>query len=180
MFGRKRYGFGYLSVLSALLIGGIGRKVTPAVGIASINKYVQSSKCICTMGIDRVRCSICYGYSRLKEKEGLCERCNQKQNHSKPIILALFVQLEKAKQDTMLRSNVLSIDRLVYPLFDLAPSASDSTQKVKEFLHEYSGDESIKFILFKNNTVRNDIQNLVLSILKGMCCPSVPETFGHN
>jgi hypothetical protein len=30
--GRKRYGFGYLlSLLSVLLIGGIGRKVTPAV-----------------------------------------------------------------------------------------------------------------------------------------------------
>lgn len=91
------------------------------------------------------------------------------------------VQLEKAKQDNMLRSNVLSIDRLVYPVFDLAPIASDSNERVtKEFLHEYGSDESIKFILFRNSKVRNDIQNLVLNILKGMCCPSVPETFGHN
>ena len=97
------------------------------------------------------------------------------------LFLRSFVQLEKAKQDNMLRSNVLSIDRLVYPVFDLAPIASDGTERVtKEFLHEYGSDESIKFILFRNSKVRNDIQNLVLNILKGMCCPSVPETFGHN
>ena len=97
------------------------------------------------------------------------------------LFLRSFVQLEKAKQDNMLRSNVLSIDRLVYPVFDLAPLASDSTQRVtKEFLHEYGSDESIKFILFRNSKVRNDIQNLILNVLKGMCCPSVPETFGHN
>jgi hypothetical protein len=83
------------------------------------------------------------------------------------LFLRSFVQLEKAKQDNMLRSNVLSIDRLVYPGFDLAPIASDSTERAtKEFLHEYNGDESIKFILFRNSKVRNDIQNLVLNILK--------------
>ena|SRR6188472_2693173 len=116
----------------------------------------------------------------LKKRKGYVSGAIRNKITPSQLFLRSFVQLEKAKQDTMLRSNVLSIDRLVYPLFDLAPSASDSTQKVKEFLHEYSGDESIKFILFINNTVRNDIQNLVLSILKGMCCPSVPETFGHN
>ena len=57
------------------------------------------------------------------------------------LFLRSFVQLEKAKQDNMLRSNVLSIDRLVYPVFDLAPIASDSNERVtKEFLHEYGSD----------------------------------------
>jgi hypothetical protein len=44
------------------------------------------------------------------------------------LFLRSFVQLEKAKKDNMFRSNVLSIDRLVYPGFDLAHSASDKIE----------------------------------------------------
>ena len=35
-------------------------------------------------------------------------------------------------------------------------------------------------ILFKNNKVNNEIQNLVISILSNMSCPSIPDGLGHN
>jgi len=93
------------------------------------------------------------------------------------LFLRSFVQLEKSKEDRMLRSNVLAIDRLVYPDFDLL---SKDGETVTEFTHEYGGNESIKFILFKNNKVNNEIQNLIINILSNMSCPSIPDGFGHN
>ena len=98
--------------------------------------------------------------------------------------LRSFVQLEKSKHDSMLRSNVLAIDRLVYPTFDL-PSADDANtnnpaKRTVELIHEYGSNEPIKFIFFNNNKVNNPIQNLVLNILSNMSCPSIPDGFGHN
>ena len=78
----------------------------------------------------------------------------------------------------MLRSNVLAIDRLVYPDFDLL--SKNNGDSILEFTHEYGANEPIKFILFKNNKVNNEIQNLVINILSSMSCPSIPDGFGHN
>jgi hypothetical protein len=90
------------------------------------------------------------------------------------LFLRSFVQLDQAKFDKKLRSNVLAIDRMVYPKFDLEKDATT------EFIHEYSAQEPIKFILYKNNKIKNPIQNLVITILKSMSSPSIPEAFGHN
>jgi len=90
------------------------------------------------------------------------------------MFLRSFVQLQKAKNDSMLRSNVLAIDRLVYPEFDI------SKDLISEFKHEFGGDENIQLILFKNKKVENPLQNLVLTILKSMSAPSIAEAFGHN
>jgi hypothetical protein len=85
-----------------------------------------------------------------------------------------FIQLQGSKQNRMLRSNVLSLDRLAYPNFDL------QKEVIIELLHHYIVDEPIKFILFKDNKVKNDMQNLVMNILKEMSIPSIPDAFGHN
>ena len=50
------------------------------------------------------------------------------------LFLRSFVQLEKGKQDSMLRRNVLAIDRLVYPDFDVL---SNGGQTISQFTHEY-------------------------------------------
>ena len=77
----------------------------------------------------------------------------------------------------MVRSNVLAIDRLVYPFYDL----HSSNESIVEFVHEYGGMESlIKFILYRDNKVNNEVQNLLINILRTMSSPSIPEAFGHN
>lgn len=91
------------------------------------------------------------------------------------LFLRSFVQLDQARFDKKLRSNVLAIDRVVYPKFDLLEK--DATA---EFIHEYSAEEPVKFILYRNNKIKNPIQNLVITILKSMSSPSIPEAFGHN
>jgi hypothetical protein len=75
----------------------------------------------------------------------------------------------------MLRSNVLSLDRLAYPNFDLKQK-----EVVIELLHHYIVDEPIKFLLFRNNKIKNDMQNLIMNILRKMSIPSMPDGFGHN
>ena len=75
----------------------------------------------------------------------------------------------------MLRSNVLSIDRLVYPDLDLS-----NDQAITELIHEYIINEPIRFLLFKTNKTKNTVQNLVVTVLKEMSSPSIPEGFGHN
>ncbi len=47
-------------------------------------------------------------------------------------------------------------------------------------VHEYVGEEKIQFILYKNNKTKNELQNLILIILKSMGSPSIAESFGHN
>lgn len=90
------------------------------------------------------------------------------------LFLRSFVQLQKAQRDPMLRSNVLAMDRLVYPEYDL------SGDSILDFKHEFSGEEPIKLILFKNKEIKNEIQNLTINILKSMSAPSIGEAFGHN
>ena len=92
------------------------------------------------------------------------------------IFVKTYVQLSQAKTDSVLRSNVLLIDRLTYPKYDYNP---ESTFK---FWNELSDGtvEPVEIILYANRAVPNCLQNLVLSILKAMAPSNIPEAFGHN
>jgi len=83
-----------------------------------------------------------------------------------------YVQLDRANRDPMLRSNVLFIDRLAYPEFDLGNTA--------RFKHEYTAVEPVEPILYRDKAVRNRAQNMVMVLLKAMTARSIPEVFGHN
>ncbi len=90
--------------------------------------------------------------------------------------LKTYVQLSQAKSDLLLRSNVLLIDRLAYAKFDQKPECrlalcnemSDGTR------------EPIEVLLYKDKSVPNKIQNMVMSMLVAMAPSSIPEAFGHN
>jgi len=90
--------------------------------------------------------------------------------------LKTYVQLSQAKTDPLLRSNVLLVDRLVYPEYDYKP------ENVVEFWNELSDGtkETLETILFVDKDVPNEIQNLVMVVLEAMAPSSIPEAFGHN
>jgi len=91
------------------------------------------------------------------------------------LFLKTYIQLSKAKTDPRLRSNVLFIDRLVYPEFDFRENT------LKTFKQSYGGaEESVEALLFENCRVENRIQNLVMVMLKEMATTSIPEVFGYN
>ena len=86
-----------------------------------------------------------------------------------------YVQLSQAKSDPMLRSNVLLIDRLVYPEYDYKP------ENVVKFLNDFGGaEEPVEAILFKDRNSPNKLQDLAMSTLVAMVPSSIPEAFGHN
>ncbi|HJW97826.1 MAG TPA: hypothetical protein VJ529_01765 [Candidatus Bathyarchaeia archaeon] len=86
-----------------------------------------------------------------------------------------YVQLSQAKSDPVLRSNVLLIDRLVYPEFDCKP------ENLTTFQTEFGGaKEPVEVILFKDKDVPNKLQNLIMTMLVAMAPTSIPEAFGHN
>ncbi len=66
------------------------------------------------------------------------------------LFLRSFVQLEKAKSEIKLRSNVLFIDRLVYLTFDI----NNNNKNVIELIHDYSSKEIVDFILYKDNKAK--------------------------
>ncbi|HKZ93712.1 MAG TPA: hypothetical protein VJ249_03915 [Candidatus Bathyarchaeia archaeon] len=89
--------------------------------------------------------------------------------------LKTYIQLSQAASDPMLRSNVLLIDRLAHPKHDYTPNSTT------QFWNEFGGaTEPVQAILFKNNTVENPLQNLIMTTLIAMTSPSIPEAFGHN
>ncbi|MEM3550741.1 MAG: hypothetical protein QXN87_07270 [Candidatus Bathyarchaeia archaeon] len=90
--------------------------------------------------------------------------------------LKTYVQLSQAKTDYMLRSNVLLIDRPVYPEYDYKP------ENVVEFWNELSDGavEPLEVILFMNKDVPNKLQNLIMNVLVAMAPSNIPEAFGHN
>ena len=59
------------------------------------------------------------------------------------MFLKSLVQLQQAKDNPMFRSNVLAVDRLVFPNYDLSPD------NLVEFNHEYFGDEKVSFIFLQ-------------------------------
>jgi hypothetical protein len=86
-----------------------------------------------------------------------------------------YVQLSQAKTDPMLRSNVLLVDRLVYPEYDYKP------ENVAKFTNEFGGAvEPLEIILYKDKDVPNKLQNLAMNLLIAMAPLSIPEAFGHN
>ena len=90
--------------------------------------------------------------------------------------LKTYVQLSQAKSDPLLRSNVLLIDRLAYAEFDQKPECrlalcnemSDGTR------------EPVEVLLYKDKSVPNKMQNMVMSMLVAMAPSNIPEAFGHN
>jgi hypothetical protein len=86
-----------------------------------------------------------------------------------------YIQLSQAVSDPLLRSNVLLIDRLTHPQYDYTPKSTI------QFWNEFgSAKEPVEILLFKDNTVENPLQNLIITILIAMTSPSIPEAFGHN
>ncbi|MDQ3902537.1 MAG: hypothetical protein M3247_02615, partial [Thermoproteota archaeon] len=92
------------------------------------------------------------------------------------LFLRSYIQLQDSKRNGMLRSNVLALDRLVYSNFDIV----EKEEVISELLHHYIVDERIRFILFKDKKTKNDLQNLIMNLLKNMSIPSMPDGFGHN
>ncbi len=88
------------------------------------------------------------------------------------LFVKTYLQLDVADRDPMLRSNVLFVDRLVYPEFDRNHTLS--------FKHDYAGVEPVEPTFYRDNSVRNELQNLVMVLLKAMSARSIPEVFGHN
>jgi hypothetical protein len=89
--------------------------------------------------------------------------------------LKTYVQLSQAKADPMLRSNVLLMDRLVYPQYDY------KTENIKEFWNEFgNAKEPMEVILYKDKNAANKLQNMIMTILVAMAPSSIPEAFGHN
>lgn len=90
--------------------------------------------------------------------------------------LKTYVQLSQAKSDPLLRSNVLLIDRLVYPEFDC------KRESAVEFWNELSDGtkEPVEVILFRNKDTPNRLQDLIMNVLVAMAPKSIPEAFGHN
>ncbi len=89
--------------------------------------------------------------------------------------LKTYIQLSQARSDPRLRSNVLFIDRLAYPEHDLR----EDTQV--HFKHQYGGaTEPVDALLFKNSGTKNELQNMIVVMLKAMAHTSIPEAFGHN
>jgi len=85
-----------------------------------------------------------------------------------------YMQLQQAVSNPIFRSNVLAVDRLVFPNSDL------SGDNIIHFKHEYYGEDIISLILFKNNKSVNNIQNFIMCCLASMSAPSIAEAFGHN
>lgn len=91
------------------------------------------------------------------------------------LFLRSFVQLRDSNRNTKLRSNILAIDRLVNPKFDLI-----SDENTIQFKHDYGTIEFVKLLLFKNQKSENKIQNLLLVILNAMSSSNIGEAFGYN
>ena len=89
--------------------------------------------------------------------------------------LKTYIQLSQAHSDPLLRSNVLLIDRLAHPAYDYAPNSTIS------FWNEFgAANEPVEALLFRDNTVNNPLQNLIMTLLTAMTSTSIPEAFGHN
>ena len=89
--------------------------------------------------------------------------------------LKTYIQLSQAASDPMLRSNVLLIDRLTHPQHDYTPNST-----IKLWNEFGAAKEPLEPLLYKDNTVENPLQNLIMTTLIAMTSPSIPEAFGHN
>jgi hypothetical protein len=87
-----------------------------------------------------------------------------------------YVQLSQAKTDPLLRSNVLLIDRLAHAEYDCTP---ENTAKFWNELADGTA-EPVETVLYKDKTVPNKLQNLIMIMLVAMAPLDIPEAFGHN
>ena len=110
----------------------------------------------------------------LKNRKGYVSGAIKNKITQSKLFLRSFIQLDSLKKDERLRSNVLAIDRLVYPNFDL------ENKNTINFKHEYGSNEEIDFLLFKNRSYKNELQNILLILLKAMSSSNIGETFGYN
>ena len=91
------------------------------------------------------------------------------------LFLKTYIQLSEAAYDPQLRSNVLSLDRLCCPDFDI------HEESTLHFKHNYSSaDEPVDPVFFTDRKVKNPLQELVMVTLGSMTSNSIPEIFGHN
>jgi len=92
------------------------------------------------------------------------------------IFLKSYIQLTQANRDPKIRSNVLAMNRLVYPDYDFQEN------KVLHLVNKYTEriHEPVDVIVYKSNGVENDLQNLVNVLLVSMTDSSIIEVFGHN
>jgi len=110
-----------------------------------------------------------------KRRKGYVSGAIRNRIIAEKLFLKSYIQLSQAVSDPRLRSNVLSMDRLVYPEFDLDDEA------LVQFKHHYGGaDEPVETIMHTSRNVGNDLQNMVMVILEAMSKSSIPEVFGHN
>lgn len=110
-----------------------------------------------------------------KHRKGYVHGARRNRISLEKLFLKTYIQLSQASYDPKLRSNVLLTDRLIYPDFDL------SEETVLPLWNEFRGaKEPLEVLLFRDRSVENPLQNLVMTILGSMVAPSIPEAFGHN
>jgi hypothetical protein len=108
-----------------------------------------------------------------REKRGYVSGARKNKIISERLFLKSYIQLEESKGDPGFRSNVLLIDRLAHPEYDLKALVS--------FKQEYDGAvEPVEPILYGSRRVPNELQNLAMVALKAMSSKGIPEAFGHN
>ncbi len=111
----------------------------------------------------------------LKNRSGYVSGAIKNRIALEKTFLKTYVQLSQARTDPLLRSNVLLIDRLVYPEYDY------ESENVVKLLNEFGGaTEPLEIMLFKDKKSPNKLQNLVMNVLVAMAPSSIPEAFGHN
>ncbi len=110
-----------------------------------------------------------------KERRGFVSGAVKNRVIAERLFLKSYIQLSQASYNPKLRSNVLFMDRLVYPDFDL------KDENTLHFFHEYGGAiEEVRALMYRDRSMENPIQNLVMVVLDSMTSPSIPEAFGHN
>ena len=111
----------------------------------------------------------------LKNRKGYISGAIKNRMSLEKLFLKTYVQLGQAKTDPMLRSNVLLTDRLVYPEYDYKPDS------MVQFWNEFGGaEEPVEVLLYRDNSVPDKIQNMVMTVLIAMAPSSIPEAFGHS
>jgi hypothetical protein len=90
------------------------------------------------------------------------------------LFLKTYIQLQEAEHDPKLRSNVLLIDRLAYPEYDMRK------ENIESFRQIYVGEEPVDIFIMKNEKNGNKLQNLILVTLTATTSSTIPEVFGHN
>lgn len=111
----------------------------------------------------------------IKRRKGYVQGAIRNRITPERCFLKTYIQLAEASIEPQLRSNVLFIDRLVYPQYDL------SVDNVMHFEQEYGGTiEPVTPILYPTNKTKNEVQNFVMIMLKTLANTSIPDVFGHN